>query len=108
MRIPSASEINRWIAEGREDKVYKQRYWTNLIRPTVMKRCNNECSICKSKGKHTKANYVHHIKELKQYPENAYDLNNLIAVCWDCHEEIHERFKYKLKKENVELNDERW
>lgn len=108
MRIPSTSEVKQWIAEGREDKVYKQRYWTDVIRPIVMKKCNNECQLCKRNGKHTKATIIHHIKELKMFPELAYALWNLIAVCWECHEEEHERFKYRSKEKKDDLNDERW
>jgi hypothetical protein len=34
---------------------------------------------------------VHHIKELKDYPEERLDDDNLISLCHECHDKVHGR-----------------
>lgn len=108
MRIPNLQEIINWVLTGNEKKVYKHKYWTQVIRPNVLKRDHSDCQMCKRKGKRTKATVVHHIEELKDCPSRAYDMTNLEAVCRECHEEHHERFKFKNKVIKKELNEEKW
>ena len=96
------------IQSGREDIFYNSRTWRNK-RKQILDRDNNECQICKKEGRVSKADTVHHIKELKDYPELGLDNDNLISVCNSCHNIIHERFEgQKVKnKINIEI-PERW
>ena len=45
-----------------------------------------------------KAYTVHHIKELRDFPELRLDNDNLISVCHECHDEIHGRTYEHLKQ----------
>lgn len=59
------------------------------LRKRILKRDNYTCQRCVIKfGKHDKLIHenpqCHHIKSWRDYPELAYDENNLITVCRDC------------------------
>lgn len=63
--------------------------------------------MCKDKGMYSKANTVHHIKHYDKFPELALKDDNLLSVCFDCHNLLHpEKGFNKEKKEYVHL--ERW
>ena len=84
----------------------------------IMKRDHFECQKCKKRGKIkvVKANskyrsqraYVHHIIHLKDYPELALDDNNLITLCFQCHEEEHIDERHQFEKGGGFTNEERW
>lgn len=94
------------IKKGLVGKFYKSREWKKK-RKEILKRDNNECQKCKSKGKYHKAETVHHIKHLKEHPELALIDSNLISLCYACHNEEHpEKFKKTLKKRFI--NEEKW
>ncbi|CUN04371.1 HNH endonuclease [Turicibacter sanguinis] len=103
----------QWILDGRVDKLYNSRPWRNL-RLKALERDHHECQMCKKNPKVNKivfANTVHHIKEVKDRPDLAMDLDNLISLCRGCHEEIHERLdkaNEKRKKVSKFTNEERW
>lgn len=81
---------------------YISKRWRRL-RAEVLKEQHGECQICKSKGKYTPADTVHHIKPLRKCPALALKRDNLIALCESCHYEIHHSGDQKNK-----WNDERW
>ncbi|KOA86403.1 HNH endonuclease [Clostridium botulinum] len=85
---------------------YKTTVWINK-RKEILKRDNNECQRCKSLGRFSKAECVHHIKHLKDRPDLALENKNLLSVCNTCHnilhpEKLHHSDKAKFK------NKERW
>lgn len=69
---------------------YGKSNWKRL-RDAVLARDGYQCQICKRYGRVKEAHIVHHIKEADEYPELAYDPDNLIAVCYKCHNEIHDK-----------------
>lgn len=92
---------------------YLSKTW-EITRSVVLRRDHYECQKCKDKGKVTKATCVHHIKHLKDYPELALTLENLISLCDACHNEEHpEKFeeqnkKLNEKKKKLEKFKEKW
>lgn len=87
---------------------YKSRKWKSK-RAKILRRDNNECQKCKSRGKHHKAETVHHIKHLKDYPELALDDDNLISLCNACHNEEHpEKLASKESEKKKQITPERW
>lgn len=54
-----------------------------------MVRDKYQCQLCKRYGRMTQAKIVHHKLELDEYPELAFDDNNLVAVCQACHNKLH-------------------
>ena len=51
----------------------------------LRKRSNWRCELCSKKRKLV----VHHILPYRDYPEYELNLDNLLYVCNDCHNEIH-------------------
>lgn len=104
----NVNEIRELIARGNIEKFYNDRKWRNLSKK-VKKRDNNECQMCKRRGRYAKAQNVHHIKELKDYPEFAYEEDNLESLCISCHNEEHpEKLEKFKKRETMFINEERW
>ena len=106
----TTEEIIRLIQTDNLIKFYSSGKWKKL-RVKALKRDNYECQICKNKGKVTIDNLlVHHIKELRDRPDLALVLNNLMTVCFKCHEKIHDRFAEVNKKRSEDKFNipERW
>ena len=101
----------RW--NKKNNPFYEGREWRRL-RKVVLQADKYECQQCKSRGKYTKANTVHHVKHLEHYPELGLERyytdedgkrqKNLISLCHLCHLEIH-NYQHKPKEP---LTEERW
>ncbi|MDW4528093.1 HNH endonuclease [Rossellomorea marisflavi] len=104
----TTEEIRLLIINDRIDKFYNRGAWRRKSKE-ILKRDNNECQIHKRRGKYSRARNVHHIKEIRDFPELAYDDANLEAVCIQCHNELHpEKLESFRKKEKEFTNEERW
>lgn len=100
---------------------YNDMKWRNM-RSYIKEKNNYECQECKRQGKVSLDIYeknkndrkkiklvVHHIKELKDYPELALDEDNLETLCVECHNKIHDRhFKSNFKQRELKWKDENW
>jgi len=90
-----------------QKKFYNTKSWNgkNGLRMQALKRDNFECQMCKKdgkvhldsikeKGKRKSIELnVHHIKEIEYHPNLALVLSNLITICIQHHNEIHDRYK---------------
>lgn len=95
-------------------KFYKTKEWRD-VRTQVLKRDHYECLRCHGKWKSPyplknlrpgKARFVHHVQSLKDYPKRCIDPDNLVSLCFDCHEVVERRGFSKEKK--IPLTPERW
>ncbi|WP_188453786.1 HNH endonuclease signature motif containing protein [Virgibacillus oceani] len=103
--------IKELIREDNLVKFYQCPAWygNNGIRQQALERDNYECQECKRQGKVSPAQNVHHLKEVKDFPELALVLDNTESVCINCHNKEHKRLeKYIRKKKPKFWNDERW
>ncbi len=66
-----------------------------IWRQACMERDHFQCTDCGAKG----YLQVHHIKEVSNYPELIWELDNGKTVCVSCHEKIHGRFIGKFKQQ---------
>lgn len=75
----------------KDDQVFKFYHWKEYkrLRHITKRRDNNECQVCKRRGKHSSYGACHHLKEVKDYPELALRLDNVEIVCKTCHNELH-------------------
>lgn len=101
------------IKSGDTQTFYMSSIWRKK-RLDILARDNFECQMCKKEGRVTTVGTnketgegltVHHIKELKDYPELGLTDSNLITLCHKCHNKIHDRFEGKEPKINI---PERW
>jgi len=110
-------EIIKLLNEGKDCVFYNSRGWRNLARE-IKRSHNNECQLCKKRGKVSPAHTVHHVKHLRERPDLAYsrlyeDENGnkqvqLLSVCFTCHELIHGRLTKAEPKRKQFINQERW
>lgn len=103
--------IKELIREDNLVKFYQCKAWYGKdgIRLKALERDNYECQECKRQGKVGPAQNVHHIKEVKDYPELALVLDNVESVCIKCHNKEHKRLeKYIRKNKKKVFDDERW
>ena len=74
---------------------YKDKRWKKK-RELILKRDNYLCRECKRYGKTTQANTVHHVMPVERHPEYKWSNNNLISLCHECHNSMHDRFTNEL------------
>lgn len=96
----TTENIKKMVADNRLDLFYNSRAWRNLS-SEVRREQNNECQYCKAKGKVKPAEFVHHVKHIRQFPalayskyftdENGKKQRQLVCCCYWCHEEKHGR-----------------
>ena len=125
-------QLVRIIQLIREDnlvKFYQCKEWRGKggLRDQALKRDNYECQECKRQGRVKSTRYltrgndpddteddikitlhVHHLKEVKQYPQLALVLNNLETLCVKCHNDYHDRLADVNAKRVKFTNEERW
>ncbi|MBC1616414.1 HNH endonuclease [Listeria booriae] len=101
----TTAEIVRMTLLGDMTRFYNSKAWKN-VRAEARRRDNNECQLCKEEGKHSKCEAVHHIKEVREHPELALVLSNLVCVCKVHHNREHPEKLQKQKKKFE--NEERW
>lgn len=115
-----ATYIRNLIQEDKLYRFYKSKDWITL-RGEVLKENHNECAHCSAHGIYRRATIVHHINEVRKRPDLALSKEyadpitgekkkNLIALCFACHEQEHDRLaNYKTDYGlNRFVNEERW
>lgn len=90
-RIAQQSNI-----DSERKKVYSSVRWRRL---RALKFANNPlCELCEKKGIVSGAEDIHHITSfMVDDPDErywlAYDYNNLMSLCKQCHQNIHNKVK---------------
>lgn len=101
----TADEIRELIRNDRTDEFYNSKAWRRLSH-RVIREEHGECRLCRSEHRLTRAVLVHHIQPLREHPELAYERSNLMPLCHDCHERLHERGIYTAPSGYT--NEEKW
>ena len=81
-------------------------------------RDKNKCQFFLGKwndGKHypdkikiIDANTVHHIIPIKERPDLALDIDNMVSLSFEAHEIIEERHRWTWRKKKKTIAEERW
>lgn len=87
--------------ENRSERaeIYNSKEWKKLRKAYFQK--NPLCERCLSMGKVVPAQHVHHIQSFMMYDNKeqrmqcALDWNNLMSVCVDCHNILHDNIQKK-------------
>lgn len=109
----STDQIQVMIRDGDLHRFYASRRWRSLAL-AVIREHHGECYLCKAKGKYARAKLVHHVRPLKLHPELAYSRTDehgsiqLMPLCFDCHEKIHEHGVYQQSRPQKYTNEELW
>ena len=110
----TTEQIRKLIRNGNESEFYNDRYWRQLSKD-VIKEHHGECIMCRYAHRMRAATLVHHVRHLKEYPELAYSRTytaegvqhmQLMPLCHDCHERIHNRGIYA--QHDGYSNEEKW
>ncbi len=105
------------IAKGNTDKFYNSTDF-DIAREKVLERDKGKCQFFLGKwndGKHfpnkikiVDANTVHHIISIKERPDLALDINNMVSLSFEAHEIIEDRHRWTWRKKSKLLTKERW
>ena len=96
--------IKELIKANNLHEFYTSRTWQKVAAQARAVQ-HNECQRCRAKGIYKPCEVVHHKKYVKMFPELALNVDNLECLCFECHEEEHER-AFGCTKEP--LTPERW
>lgn len=101
---------------------YNSKKWKKK-RLDILERDHHECQDCIERlrqaavdgiqlrgddRKIRRAEEVHHIKDLKEFPSLALDDENLTSLCTICHNIRHGRNPRKFVKRKKRLTEEKW
>jgi 5-methylcytosine-specific restriction enzyme A len=84
-------------------KFYNSAAWRKC-RELVLLRDNYFCQECLREGQVISADMVHHIKSFEDYPELALDIDNLVSLCYPCHNKEHPEKGGAEKKKQLRIN----
>lgn len=79
---------NKFKRDKVRDRFYQSTEWKKK-REEIRKRDKYRCQRCERRGIFKKGDVVHHIKELRDYPELKLEDSNLEMLCHKCHNDIH-------------------
>ena len=82
-----------WSHRGRKNKKIDRSPEFRLWKSSVLKRDNYTCQNCGAKTNLE----AHHIKEVCNYPELKYEIENGVCLCNTCHRKT-ENYGYKARK----------
>ena len=84
------------------DAFYHDPKWKKL-RSSVLREAGYMCQRCLLEGKRSQAEHVHHIFPREKYIEYEFERWNLIALCFRCHNKMHNRFNGNLSRTGEQL-----
>lgn len=90
----------------RQNAFYNARRWRKISKAYALTQ-HNLCEQCLKHGKVRPYDIVHHKKHLNELTMNdyeiAYGFNNLMCVCIECHNAIHNNIK-EVVREGLTFN----
>jgi len=105
------------IAKGNVISFYKSTDW-DIVREKRLEKDKYTCQFFLGNyddGIHKpkkimlkKADTVHHKIPIKERPDLALDLDNLVSLSFEAHEIIENRLKYRFKRKKKPLTEEKW
>lgn len=82
--------------------IYDTKRW-ELKRETILRRDKYQCQECKRYGKIRLGKHVHHVYPREIYPEYQWSSWNLITLCQECHNSMHDRDTHELSTKGEQL-----
>ena len=94
------------MSRARNTNFYKNNKWT-VKREKILKRDTYECQNCKRYYKTKEAKTVHHIYFFDDFTELGLVNWNLVSLCNECHNKMHNRITNEATKLGKEYQDKR-
>lgn len=109
------------MTEKEIKRFYNSKEWKRK-REQILQRDNYECQDCRrrlleatkkglklfgSQARIRRAEEVHHIRELKDFPSLSLEDDNLISLCVQCHNQRHGRVPKRFNRKKI-LTEEKW
>ncbi|WP_277679557.1 HNH endonuclease [Gracilibacillus dipsosauri] len=95
------------LTKAIRDAFYKSGIWQEK-RTAILDRDEYLCQVCLENNDPIPADTVHHIVHLKDNPSLALVDDNLLSVCFDCHNVLHPEkgfgMKKKIKKRKIKVS----
>jgi 5-methylcytosine-specific restriction protein A len=88
-------------SDNMSEKFYKSKKWKTK-RQSILRRDEYLCRECKRYGKTTPATTVHHILPIEQRPDLKLSSLNLISLCNECHNKMHDRHTNELTNKGLD------
>lgn len=88
--MSSSKEYNRQRLDRREQSFYNSGAWKK-VRGLRLSMDNGLCQHCLREKKVSVADTVHHIQPIKSNWDKRLDIDNLISLCFKCHNKVHGR-----------------
>lgn len=85
-------------------KFYGQLRWRKT-RDRRLRLDEYLCQECKRYGKTTQANHVHHIYPIETHWELRFNTLNLVSLCGNCHNQMHNRVTNAITAKGKEWQD---
>lgn len=99
----SNNKYDKYKRDQESRRFYKSNDWLRC-RELVLIRDKHLCQRCLDNKRITKADVVHHIKELKDYPELGLEESNLVSLCHKCHNNEHKKGKKQKNESAVKID----
>lgn len=87
MQLNRHKLYNKYKRDQEAKRFYNSKAW-NKTRTLALIRDYYLCQMCLRNKLIVVYDVVHHIKSLKDYPELALTLENLISLCHACHNKV--------------------
>lgn len=104
-QVKWSAAIDRYFSATRDfSEFYSRKEWKRK-REVILKRDNYQCRECKRYGKSTPADEVHHVLPIGERPDLRLANDNLLSLCREHHDLMHNRFDGTLSKMGMEVRD---
>lgn len=75
--------------KSHKSKTERFKFYEKQLNKKCFERDNFTCQICKVRGVFLNA---HHLNSFAYFPDERFELNNLITLCRNCHKLFHKKF----------------
>lgn len=90
--------IDKYFTQTQDNSDFYNTAGWERKREVILKRDDYKCRECGRYGKVIDANTVHHIIPLQERPDLKLNNNNLVSLCEEHHEKMHNKFNNQLSK----------
>lgn len=88
-----------------ESKRLRNSDLSKQLTKACFERDEYTCLRCRVKGGYL---HAHHVNSWKWFPEQRFEISNLVTLCKNCHHEFHSKYGNGIKEPNTSKQYEEW